>query len=75
MNVSLSLSLLRDEIQSDIIQFLIQFFFYREENSFIFDSQQQNFEFEITKSFSKLIFLWSDKKKVLGNKNWRDSTT
>lgn len=38
MNVSLSL--LRDEIQSDIIQFLIQFFFYREENSFIFDSQQ-----------------------------------
>ena len=57
MNVSLSLSLLRDEIQSDIIQFLIQFFFYREENSFIFDSQQQNFEFEITKSFSKLIFL------------------
>lgn len=55
MNVSLSL--LRDEIQSDIIQFLIQFFFYREENSFIFDSQQQNFEFEITKSFSKLIFL------------------
>lgn len=55
--LSLSLSLLRDEIQSDIIQFLIQFFFYREENSFIFDSQQQNFEFEITKSFSKLIFL------------------